>query len=132
MATMIPPKMTAAEADAFLAQFTDADLDAMTVAPEDDWLTDAAVDRIVAEVRASRPAGRPSLTAPGEHSPKLVVRVPRRTDAILTDFAAASGVRKSSVVRDALDIYFDLAPHAKGAGKAPAEFARELVAARAG
>ena len=60
--------------------------------------------------RAERSAGRPSLTAPGKHSPTLNLRIPAATRRRLDRLAELQGRRPSAVARDALEEY--LARHA--------------------
>lgn len=60
--------------------------------------------------RAERAAGRPSLTAPGKHSPTLNLRLPAETRESLDQLAARQGRRPSAIARDALEEY--LARHA--------------------
>jgi len=55
--------------------------------------------------RAERAAGRPSLTAPGRHSPALNLRVSESMKTRLEETAAAQNRRQSDVVRDALEEY---------------------------
>lgn len=55
--------------------------------------------------RAARGAGRPSLTAPGQRSPALNLRIPGRTRRRLDAVALAQGRSPSEIVRDALDEY---------------------------
>ncbi|MFT4218602.1 MAG: ribbon-helix-helix protein, CopG family [Micropruina sp.] len=55
--------------------------------------------------RAARGVGRPSLTAPGERSPALNLRIPSSTRLRLNAVAAAQGRSASEVVREALDDY---------------------------
>ena len=60
--------------------------------------------------RAERSVGRPSLTAPGKHSPTLNLRLPAATRESLDQLAARQHRRPSAVARDALEEY--LARHA--------------------
>lgn len=92
-----PPRMSMEEAIALSSAMTDADFP--TVAPAED-VSDALVQRLVA---AARGVGRPSLTAPGKHSPMLNLRVSEAMKADLERVAAIKGVRQSDVVREALD-----------------------------
>jgi hypothetical protein len=62
--------------------------------------------------RAERRAGRPSLTAPGAHSPALNLRVSVDTKARLEAVAEAEGRRQSDVVREALEEYLTRHGHA--------------------
>jgi hypothetical protein len=56
--------------------------------------------------RLERHSGRPSLTAPGAHSPVLNLRVSQGTKEQLEELAARSGRRQSDIVREALAEYF--------------------------
>lgn len=51
--------------------------------------------------------GRPSLTAPGKHSPVLSLRVSETAKAQLKHLAAESGRRQSDLVREALQEYLE-------------------------
>ena len=55
--------------------------------------------------RLERRSGRPSLTAPGAHSPVLNLRVSQVTQDKLKRLAEESGRRQSDIVREALDEY---------------------------
>lgn len=57
--------------------------------------------------RLERQGGRPSLTAPGTHSPVLNLRVSLATKEQLERLAEASGRRQSDLVREALTEYLD-------------------------
>lgn len=63
-----------------------------------------AYGREVAD-RAARLRGRPSLTGPGEHSPKISARVPPVLKQQIADLAARDGRRPADVVRAALEEY---------------------------
>lgn len=63
-----------------------------------------AYGREVAD-RAARLRGRPSLTAPGEHSPKITARVTPALKQEIAALAAREGRRPADVVRDALEEY---------------------------
>ena len=67
-------------------------------------ITEARAERIAARL-ADRAAGRPSLTAPGEHSPRLNLRVPQPLKDRLAQTAREQGRRESDVVREALSVY---------------------------
>ena len=95
------PKMTREQALAALA--TMADDDFPTITDEESGISDAEVERLVSA--AHRVAGRPSLTAPGKHSPQITLRLPEAVNEQLTVIAARTGRRRSQVVRDALDAY---------------------------
>lgn len=49
--------------------------------------------------------GRPSLTRPGTHSPRVDLRVPQGTKLRLARCAHQTGRSESDVVRDAIDEY---------------------------
>lgn len=68
-----------------------------------------AYGREVAD-RAAGSRGRPSLTGPGEHSPKISARVPSILKQQITELAARDGRRPAEVVRAALEEY--VAAHA--------------------
>jgi hypothetical protein len=98
--------MTREQALAELATLTEADFEAMTLSPEEDHLTDEDVERIVAEVRASRP-GRPSLSENGSVSPRIQFRGSPYLAAKLNLVAQHKGLRKSDVARAGLEAYLD-------------------------
>lgn len=78
----------------------DIDLTADEVVTTDGLrLTDAVVAELVEQVRT---AGRPSLTAPGERSPQVTLRLPASLLERLDAEARRRGVRRSVVVRDLL------------------------------
>ena len=68
-------------------------------------LTDQMVDDLIADVREATRAGRPSLTAPGHHSPTVSLRLSEDTAERLDERARAEGRRRSDIMRDALDAY---------------------------
>ena len=74
-------------------------------------ITQARVEEMVREARQehSRRAGRPSLSAPAEHSPHVSFRVPtwlaRRAEAV----AAREGKSLAELGREALKQYLDRA-----------------------
>jgi len=98
---MEQPMMTKSEALAALAKMTDDDFP--TVMPELD-IDEQAVASLVEAGRALA-SGRPSLTAPGEHSPRLSFRVPQSLKTRLAETARRQGRRESDVARDALSEY---------------------------
>ncbi|MHA6805650.1 ribbon-helix-helix domain-containing protein [Salinifilum ghardaiensis] len=49
--------------------------------------------------------GRPSLSSPGAHSPRVDVRVPRGLKVALDRLAHTQGRRESELVREALEEY---------------------------
>jgi hypothetical protein len=65
----------------------------------------AAYGEEVAARAAARRRGRPSLTAPGVHSPKVSSRVPPDLRAAIDAIAERDGVRPAEVVRKALEEY---------------------------
>jgi hypothetical protein len=90
----------------------DLDQDPVTL-PDGTVLDEAAADRLgreIADRAASRRRGRPSLTAPGEHSPKVSARVTPATKGELIRLADRDGKRPADVVREALEEY--IARHA--------------------
>jgi CTP:molybdopterin cytidylyltransferase MocA len=70
-----------------------------TVSADED-VADDVVERLIA---AAGRVGRPSLTAPGTHSPMLNLRISQAMKADLERVAAIKGIRQSDVVREALD-----------------------------
>ena len=94
------PTMTPREARAALATLGPADF---PTSDEDDDLEPGQLASYVADGR--RAAGRPSLTAPGAHSPQITVRIPESTNARLTSVARRTGQQRSQIVREALDRY---------------------------
>jgi len=66
-------------------------------------LTDEVVGEFVEAVAEARSAGRPSLSAPGVHSPSVTVRLPEELNAKLDRAAASTGKRRSQIVREALE-----------------------------
>ncbi len=78
------------------------------VLPDGHVLDEAGAEeygRQVADRAAARRAGRPSLTAPGVHSPQLSSRVSPELKAQVDAVAERDGVRTSEVVRTALEEY---------------------------
>jgi hypothetical protein len=59
----------------------------------------------LAEQTLARGVGRPSLSAPGEHSPQLAVRVPVELNERVRVRAEAEGKRASDIIREALEHY---------------------------
>lgn len=83
----------------------DLDLDAEEFhAPSGERLTEKRAQELVEQLVGPVP-GRPSLTAPGTHSPMLNVRVPAELKSRLSEYAEREGLRQSDVVRDALATY---------------------------
>jgi hypothetical protein len=68
-------------------------------------LNDQDVEEIIADVREATRAGRPSLTAPGRHSPTVSLRLSADTADRLAQRAQAEGRRRSDIMRDALNAY---------------------------
>jgi len=97
----LKPRMTPGEALAALATMTENDFP--SVPEEEDDVDDTFVERFVEAGR--RAVGRPSLTAPGQHSPQITIRLPESVNARVADLAAKTGRRRSQVIRDALDAY---------------------------
>lgn len=95
MSTRTPPRVTL---DTPIGPDVDLVVDEVTTA-DGQRLTDEVVADLVAEVRA---AGRPSLTAPGERSPQVTLRLPANLLDRLDAEARRRGVRRSVVVRDVL------------------------------
>ena len=93
-------RMTAEQASDVLVSMAEADF---LTAEEADEISGAEVVRLVEA--AHQVVGRPSLTAPGELSPVLNLRVPASTKRKLEDAARRRGVRQSVIVRQALDEY---------------------------
>jgi len=97
------PRMTPDEALAALATMTNEDFP--TVTAEEAGITPGTVDRLVTTVH--RMAGRPSLTAPGEKSPRINLRIPQPLKNRLSEVARTQNRRESDVVRDALSAYLN-------------------------
>ncbi len=74
-------------------------------------LTDDAAAEL-AEAALARRRGRPSLTAPGQRTPKLTLRVTEDTRTALEAIAEHQGRRLADVGRDAFDEYIER--HATG------------------
>lgn len=64
-------------------------------------LTQKVADEIVAETRAA--VGRPSLTGPGQHSPRVSLRVAPAVVEGLDAIAQREGVSRSEITRRALE-----------------------------
>lgn len=87
----------------------DLDLDTEDVRLADgSRLTEAGAEALAEELLRSAGRGRPSLTAPGEHSPQLRLSVPADLHHRLKDRAATEHRSMSRVAREALERY--LAP----------------------
>jgi len=92
----------------------EVDWDEAEEAVYDDTLAEelvAAADRYQDE-HPDLVVGRPSLTAPGRHSPHVSLRVPAELAARLDEQSAAEGVSRSTLVRRALAEY--LSAHRAG------------------
>jgi len=100
---VLKPRMTPEEALAALETMTEDDFP--SVPEEEDDIDDAFVERFIEAGR--RAVGRPSLTAPGQHSPQVTIRLPQSVNARVVDLATKTGRRRSQVVRDALDAYLE-------------------------
>jgi hypothetical protein len=88
--------------------YEEVDLDAEPITLSDGTVLDnAAAEKLGNEIaeRAARRRGRPSLTAPGEHSPKVAVRVGSSLKTSIEEIATREGRRMADVVRDALEEY---------------------------
>lgn len=82
----------------------DIDLDTEEVrAPNGTRLTEADAERTAEDVLQG--AGRPSLTAPGQHSPQVTFRLPEEVKESLEQIASEQGRSRSDVMRDALAEY---------------------------
>lgn len=99
-----PPKGFPA---AFGADVTvrDIDLDSEEFIVGGERLTEARASQLAD--RLERRSGRPSLSAPGTHSPVLNLRVSQLTKDQLERLAEESGRRQSNIVREALTEYLD-------------------------
>ncbi|MDR1427199.1 MAG: ribbon-helix-helix domain-containing protein [Bifidobacteriaceae bacterium] len=94
------PKMTPAEALATLTTMTDDDFP--TIDPTQD-IDETQAARLIEAGRKT--VGRPSLTAPGTHSPQLTLRLPEAMNIRLNDAAMRTGRRRSDIAREALEQY---------------------------
>lgn len=94
------PRMSQEEAAAALATMSEADFETVPASEEVD---DATAKRLISAGR--KLSGRPSLSAPGIHSPQITLRLPDAVNARLVEVAERSGRRRSDVVREALDRY---------------------------
>ena len=98
------PRMTRDEALAALTTMTDEDFP--TITNEEAGIDPATVDRLVETVH--RLAGRPSLTAPGQQSPRINLRIPQALKDRLSEVAKTQNRCESDVARDALSQYLGL------------------------
>lgn len=71
--------------------------------PEGKRITQDVVDELLAAAEEARPAGRPSLSAPGVHSPPVTIRLPESLNAKLQHEAERTGKRRSVIIREALE-----------------------------
>jgi hypothetical protein len=83
----------------------DVDLDQVEVRLPDGRRLTEPLATALAEQTLTRGVGRPSLTAPGEQSPQLAVRVPVELTERVRVRAAAEGKRTSDIIREALEHY---------------------------
>ncbi len=86
----------------------DVDLDTEEVyLPDGQRLTNKLAEQIAEDAMDHhyRARGRPSITGPREHTPKMTLRVPERTRDALEQIAAGQGRRLADVGRDAFDEY---------------------------
>jgi hypothetical protein len=90
---------------------TETDLDRDPITPPDGRVIDEEaaekLGREIADRAAVKRAGRPSLTAPGVHSPHLSARVDPELKKAVDQIAKRDGVRPSEVVRMALTEYVE-------------------------
>jgi hypothetical protein len=70
-------------------------------------ITEADAQRLAQEALGQVGRGRPSLTAPGEHSPQIKVRVPAELREELRATARREGKSPSQVVREALEMHLE-------------------------
>ena len=98
------PRMTREEALAALSTMTDDDFP--TVSNEEAGVDPATVDRLIATVH--RLAGRPSLTAPGQQSPRINLRIPQALKDRLSEVARLQNRCESDIARDALRQYLNV------------------------
>lgn len=87
----------------------DIDLDQEDVRLADGTrLTPEVADQIVEDAR--RAAGRPSLTAPGKHSPQVSARVPPELRDAAEQQARREGKSVSQLIRELLERYLAGSP----------------------
>lgn len=84
----------------------DLDRDPITL-PDGTVLDESRAEAYGREVadRAAKRRGRPSLTAPGVHSPQVSSRVPPELKARIDEIALRDGIGTSDVLRSALEEY---------------------------
>lgn len=83
----------------------DIDLDAEEVTDNTGRrITEARAEELGREAIA-KAVGRPSLSAPGQHSPEIKARVPTELRDRLVRAARARGTTTSTLVREALEHY---------------------------
>lgn len=68
-------------------------------------ITERRAQEIALDALAKAHVGRPSLTAPGTHSPEIKARVPAELRDRLTATAKARGMSSSELIREALERY---------------------------
>ena len=66
-------------------------------------ITERRAEQIGMDAVAKSRVGRPSLTAPGTHSPEIKARVPEALRDRLTSTAKARGMSTSALIREALE-----------------------------
>lgn len=86
-------RVTEAEADAIADMLEQPDLELGADVPREQWVPPTG--------RAGR--GRPSLTAPGQHSPQIRIRIPATTKDELDELAETTGRSTSDLVRQAIE-----------------------------
>ncbi|MGJ3507765.1 ribbon-helix-helix protein, CopG family [Enemella sp. A6] len=60
-------------------------------------------DDVVADLIETARVGRPSLTAPGRHSPSITLRLPKELLDRLDEEVERTGRRRSEIIREALN-----------------------------
>lgn len=83
----------------------DIDLDAEEVTDSTGQRINEARAEVLGREAISKAVGRPSLTAPGQHSPEIKARVPKELRDQLVRAAKARGTTTSNLVRVALERY---------------------------
>ena len=68
-------------------------------------ITEARARKIATETLAKAGVGRPSLTAPGRHSPEVKARVPEELHVRLQEAAQREHTSTSNLIRKALEQY---------------------------
>lgn len=108
-------RLTLADGSTVDADFDDKPVDLQTEVTSDSKdrrIDHAYVEEAVADVHAylaAHPevpaAGRPSLTAPGQHSPHVAFRVPADIAEQLDTLSRQRGISRSALAREALTDY---------------------------